>query len=75
MYCLKTLFKNFNNFLAGAACGKARKTCSGFVLKSKKYYLAKGYTLYTDSNYTAYVRGDRKINYSAYNTYKKKYYW
>ena len=41
---------------AAAACMKAARTCTGFVLKSKKYYLTKGWTLYTDSDYTAFVR-------------------
>jgi len=57
---------------AAAACIKAKKTCSGFVLKSKKYYLTKGWTLYTDSDYTAFVRNHKKmtkVEYSIYYTY------
>ena len=41
---------------AGKACAKAHATCSGFVLKSKKYYLTKGWMLRTDNDYTAFVR-------------------
>ena len=41
---------------AGKACVKAHATCTGFVLKSKKYYLTKGWVLRTDNDYTAFVR-------------------
>ena len=57
---------------AAAACIKAKKTCTGFVLKSKKYYLTKGWNLYTDSDYTAFVRNHKKmtkVDYSIYYTY------
>jgi len=41
---------------AAKACKASKATCSGFVLTSKKYYLTKGYMMYTDNDYTAFVR-------------------
>ena len=52
---------------AGAACVSSA-ACTGFVLHSKKYYLASSWHMFTADGYTSFMRNDEKHNYLAYST-------
>ena len=59
---------------AAVACIK-KPDCTGFVKRGSAYYIALGWTIFSDENSVSYIRNDMKLAFVTYSLYLKEYYW